>query len=94
MAQATFNGVVIASSDSTVVVEGNHYFPLESLDMQYFTATDHTTVCHWKGTANYYTVTVSDKSSENAAWYYKEPKSAAAEITGRVAFWRGVTVTE
>ncbi len=92
MAQATFNGTVIASSDSTVVVEGNHYFPADSLDMQYFTPTDHTTVCGWKGTSNYYTVTVDGKSSENAAWYYKSPKSAAAEITGHVAFWRGVTV--
>ncbi|MFT6142204.1 MAG: hypothetical protein ACJAZO_004265 [Myxococcota bacterium] len=92
MAQATFNGTVIANSDATVVVDGNHYFPADSLDMQYFTSTDHTTVCGWKGTANYYTVSVDGKTAENAGWYYKVPKSKAAEIAGHVAFWRGVTV--
>lgn len=92
MAQATFNGVVVASSDATVVVEGNHYFPADSLSMEYFTPTEHTTVCGWKGVANYYTVSVNGESAENSSWYYKTPKNAAAGIAGYIAFWRGVTV--
>jgi len=93
MATAKFNGQVIAKSDDTVVLEGNHYFPADALTDSYFTRTPHTSVCPWKGTAHYYTVTVDGKSSENAAWYYPEPKDAAKQIAGRVAFWKGVVVT-
>ncbi|GAA4807883.1 DUF427 domain-containing protein [Nocardioides caeni] len=90
--QAVFNGVVVAESDDTVVVEGNHYFPEESLRREHFTATSTTTVCPWKGTASYYTVEIDGQTAANAAWYYPTPKDAAQEITGRVAFWRGVEV--
>lgn len=91
--KAIWNQVVIAESDDTVVVEGNHYFPIAALKQEYFAPSTHTTVCGWKGLANYYDVVVDGKTNANAAWYYSEPKSAAAEIQGRVAFWRGVTVS-
>lgn len=90
--QAIWNGEVIAESEDTIVVEGNHYFPASSVHRQYFTASDSTTSCPWKGTANYYTITVNGKTNKNAAWYYPQPKSAACEIAGRVAFWKGVKV--
>jgi len=90
--QAVFNGTVIADSDQTVVVEGNHYFPIESARRDLLTPTDTHTVCPWKGTASYYTVTVGDQTAEDAAWYYPTPSDAARQITGRVAFWRGVKV--
>jgi uncharacterized protein (DUF427 family) len=93
MATATWNGTVIATSDETVVVEGNHYFPIESVTAGMLEQSDHTSVCSWKGTANYYDVVVDGERNENAAWYYATPKEAAAEITGRVAFWKGITVT-
>ena len=93
MATATWNGSVIASSDDTVIVEGNHYFPIESVADGVLQPSQHTTVCSWKGTANYYDVVVGDDRNANAAWYYATPKDAAKEITGRVAFWKGVTVT-
>lgn len=93
MATATWNGTVIAASDDTVVVEGNHYFPLASVTGGVLEPSDHTSVCPWKGTANYYDVVVDGERNRNACWYYATPKSAAAEIEGRVAFWRGVTVT-
>jgi uncharacterized protein (DUF427 family) len=92
MATATWNGTVIAQSDDTVVVEGNHYFPIESVTPGVLSETDHTSVCPWKGTASYYSITVGDDRNENAAWYYPTPKDAAKEIAGRVAFWKGVTV--
>ncbi len=92
MPKATWNGTVIAESDKTVVVEGNHYFPADSLKAEHFTKTDTTTVCGWKGTANYYTVTVDGKENKDAAWYYADPKDAAKEIAGHVAFWKGVSV--
>ncbi len=91
--KAIWNGVVIAESDDTVVVEGNHYFPDASVNREYLESSDHTTVCGWKGTANYYSLKVAGKTNENAAWYYAAPKDAAAEIKGRIAFWRGVEVT-
>lgn len=78
--KAVYNGIIIAEFDATIVVENNHYFPLESLDHAYFKETDTTTVCGWKGTANYYSVVVGKDVNEDAAWYYKEPKPAAAEI--------------
>ena len=90
--KALWNDVVIAESDDTVVVEGNHYFPPESLNMDYFAASDHTTICSWKGTANYYHINVDGSTNDNAAWYYATPKEAAANIKDRVAFWKGVQV--
>lgn len=90
--KATWNQVVIAESDDTVVVEGNHYFPLESVNKEYIVDSDTTSICPWKGTANYFTLNVGGNQNVDAAWYYAEPKDAASEIKGRVAFWRGVTV--
>jgi uncharacterized protein (DUF427 family) len=92
MARALLNGVVIAESHDTVIVEGNHYFPPESVRGEFFTPSDKTTVCGWKGTANYYDVEVGDTVSRAAAWYYATPKEAAAEIKDHVAFWRDVEV--
>ncbi|GGL89641.1 DUF427 domain-containing protein [Nakamurella endophytica] len=95
MATATWNGTVIAQSDDTVVVEGNHYFPRESIAQGVtLAASDTHTVCPWKGTASYYTVEVGGAANPDAAWYYPEPKPAAQEITDRIAFWHGVTVTD
>jgi uncharacterized protein (DUF427 family) len=90
--KALWNGTVIAESQDTVVVEGNHYFPLASVNPSLLEPSAHTSVCPWKGTANYYTLKVDDKRNENAAWYYAEPKEAAHQIKGRVAFWKGVNV--
>jgi uncharacterized protein (DUF427 family) len=92
--RAVWKGVTIAESKDTVVVEGNHYFPLESIVPEYFEETDHQTSCHWKGTASYYSVVVAGETNDNAAWYYKQPKPDASQIKGRVAFWRGVEVTD
>ena len=94
MAKATWNGAVIAESDDTVLVEGNHYFPPDSVNMEYFKQSDHHTVCPWKGTASYYNVEAGGKSNENAAWYYPDTKKAADHIKGYVAFWKGVEVKE
>lgn len=91
--RAVWNGVTIAESDDTVVVEGNHYFPREALVAEHFVESSTTTRCGWKGTASYYTVVVDGQRNEDAAWYYAAPKPAAAEIEGRVAFWRGVQVS-
>jgi len=90
--RATWNGTVIAESEDTVVVERNHYFPRESLLEQHFVPSDRTSVCPWKGTASYLSVTVDGETNPDAAWFYPEPKAAAAEIKDRVAFWHGVTV--
>lgn len=92
MIRATWNGTVIAESDDTVIVEGNHYFPLASVDPTLIRPTDTHTVCPWKGTASYYDIVVDGETNADAAWYYPTPKPAANEITGRVAFWRGVVV--
>ena len=92
MSKATWNGVVIAESDQTVVVEGNHYFPIDSIKKEYFQPSATQTVCGWKGTANYYTVEVDGKKNTDAAWYYLTPKDAAKNIAGHVAFWKGVSV--
>ena len=94
MITASFNGKVIAQSDDTTFVEGNHYFPLESLDRSVVTETQHSTVCPWKGTASYFTLDVDGEVAENAAWYYPEPKDGAESVAGRVAFYPAVTVTE
>jgi uncharacterized protein (DUF427 family) len=90
--QASWNGAVIASSDNIVSVEGNAYFPPEALDSACFQPSDHRTVCGWKGEAHYFNVVVQGAVNANAAWYYPEPKEAAQEIKGRVAFWKGVRV--
>jgi uncharacterized protein (DUF427 family) len=91
--KAVWNGTVLAESDDTVVVEGNHYFPPGSLNMAHFRPSDHTSVCGWKGTASYYHIVASGQTNENAAWYYPTPKDAAKQIAGRVAFWKGVQIT-
>ena len=93
MANATWNGSVIAQSDDTVVVEGNHYFPIESVTPGVLDDSTHTTACPWKGTASYYTLEVNGATNVDAAWYYPTPKEAAAEIVDRIAFWKGVTVS-
>jgi uncharacterized protein (DUF427 family) len=90
--KATWNGATLAESDDTVVVENNHYFPAESIDEQYFADSDTHSICPWKGTASYKTVTVGGQQNVDAAWFYPEPKDAAAEIKDRFAFWKGVTV--
>jgi len=91
--KATWNGAVLAESDQTVVVEGNHYFPPQTIRQQYFVPSATHTVCGWKGTASYYTIEVDGKKNADAAWFYPEPSDAAKQIAGYVAFWKGVTVT-
>jgi uncharacterized protein (DUF427 family) len=93
MPQAVWNGTVIAQSDHTVVVEGNHYFPLESVNSEFLRPSSHQTTCPWKGLAHYYSLEVEGQSNPNAVWYYPEPKDAAAEIKGKLAFWKGVKVS-
>ena len=92
--KAVFNGTVIAESDDTKIVEGNHYFPKESVNKEYFSATDRTTVCGWKGTANYYSIEAGGQTAENAAWYYADPKDQAEEIRDHVAFYNVVSVED
>lgn len=92
--KAIWNNQVIAESDDTVVIEGNHYFPRESLHEEFLVESSHTSVCGWKGTANYFSLSVDGQTNENAVWYYATPKDAAQEIAGRVAFWNGVQVTD
>ena len=92
MIRAVWNGAVLAEAPETVRVEGNHYFPVDSLRREYFSDSATTTMCPWKGTAHYYTVTVDGQANPDAAWYYPEPKSAASEIRDHVAFWKGVKV--
>jgi uncharacterized protein (DUF427 family) len=92
--KAVWNGAVLAESDDTVVVEGNHYFPPDALDRAHLRESDHRTTCPWKGEASYYDVVVDGDVNEGAAWTYPEPKEAAAEIRDHVAFWKGVTVEE
>ena len=91
--KAIWNDTVIAESDDTVVVEGNHYFPIDSVRPETITDSDHHTVCPWKGTASYYNVVADGATNADAAWYYPTPKPAAAQIEGRIAFWKGVQVT-
>jgi uncharacterized protein (DUF427 family) len=92
MVKATWNGVTVAESADTVVVENNHYFPLAAVDPGLLKPSATTTVCPWKGTAHYYTLAVGGAENRDAVWYYPEPKAAAAQIKGRVAFWKGVKV--
>jgi uncharacterized protein (DUF427 family) len=91
--KAIWNGTVLAESDKTVVVEGNHYFPPEALRREHFQDSAHHTECGWKGTASYYNVVAGGKTNENAAWYYPTPLPAASNIAGYIAFWKGVQVT-
>lgn len=90
--RATWQAVVLADSDDTVVVEGNHYFPPESIRWEHFTSSDTRTFCPWKGTAWYHHVAVDGAENTDAAWIYPDPSAAAAEIKGRIAFWRGIVV--
>jgi uncharacterized protein (DUF427 family) len=90
--KAVWKGTVIAESADTVVVEGNHYFPLASVNAALLEPSTHTSVCPWKGTANYYSLNVGGEHNANAVWYYAEPKEAARQIKDRVAFWKGVSV--
>jgi uncharacterized protein (DUF427 family) len=90
--KARWNGAILAESDETIVVEGNHYFPPESLHEQYFSDSDTHTTCPWKGEASYRTIEVAGQSNPDSAWYYPSPKDAAAEIKDHFAFWRGVEV--
>ena len=91
--KATWNGTTIAESDDTVVVEGNHYFPADAVHQQFLRPSTSHTTCHWKGIASYYNVVVDGQTNKDAAWYYPEPKDAAKQIRGRIAFWHGVRVT-
>ena len=90
--RAVWNGAVLAESDRTVVVERNHYFPPDRVRREYFKPSDTHTVCGWKGTASDYTIEVDGERNPDAAWYYPDPKDAARQIAGYVAFWKGVTV--
>lgn len=92
--KAIWNGKVLAESDQTVVIEGNHYFPVDSIQKEYFKDSSTNSECHWKGTASYYSLNVEGKENPDAAWYYAEPKEAAKVIKDRVAFWKGVEVTQ
>jgi len=92
--KAIWNDMVLADSKQTIVVEGNHYFPAPTLNMQFFKASDKKTVCSWKGTASYYDIKVDGQINKDAAWYYAEPKSAANNIAGYIAFWKGVEVKD
>jgi uncharacterized protein (DUF427 family) len=94
MLRAVWNGAVLAEAERTVVVEGNHYFPPESLNREYFTDSRSRSLCPWKGVARYYTVTVAGQANPGAAWYYPHPSPLARKIKNHVAFWRGVVVEE
>jgi uncharacterized protein (DUF427 family) len=90
--KATWNGKTLAESDETIVVEGNHYFPAGSIKREHFKSSEAHTTCAWKGEASYYDISVDGQMNRGAAWYYPEPKPAAANIKNRVAFWKGVVV--
>lgn len=92
--KATWNDKVIAQSDDTVVVEGNHYFPESALDRRYVSFSNHKTTCAWKGQASYYSLLVDGELNPDAVWYYPDPKPEAEMVRGRVAFWKGVAVTD
>lgn len=92
MYKAYWNNQLLAESNRTIEIEGNQYFPPEDLHREFFKKTEHHTTCPWKGLASYYDITVDGKTNENAAWFYDQPKDAAKEIKGYVAFWKGVEV--
>jgi uncharacterized protein (DUF427 family) len=92
--KATWETTLLAESDKTIVIEGNHYFPPEAIKKEYFRASDTHSTCPWKGLASYYHVDAGGKVNQDAAWYYPEPKEAAKQIKNYVAFWRGVKVSD
>lgn len=92
--KAIWKDTVIAESDDTVVVENNHYFPLDSINQALLSPSEKTSYCPWKGTANYYSLSIDGEQNSDAAWYYAEPKEGARNILGRVAFWKGVQITD
>ncbi len=92
--KATWSGRILAESDDTVVVEDNHYFPPDSINLEFFQESDHQTSCPWKGTAHYYDLVVGGECNENAAWYYPETTEAANNIKGHIAFWHGVDIDD
>lgn len=92
--KAIWNGQVLAESNDTVVIEGNHYFPQDSINSEFFKSSDTHTVCHWKGTASYLNVEVQGKTNQDAAWFYPDPSNLAEGIKSRIAFWKGVEVTK
>jgi len=92
--KAIWNGTVIAESNDTVVIEGNHYFPADSIRQEFFINSETHSVCPWKGTASYYSLEVDGKSNRDAAWYYPEVSLLAKGIKGRIAFWKGVEVVD
>jgi len=94
MPKAIWKGNVVASSDDTVVVEGNHYFPADALDKRFFQESSTTSVCPWKGTASYYSLVADGDENTDAAWYYPDPKPKAEELRGRISFWKGVRVED
>ncbi|WP_406660390.1 DUF427 domain-containing protein [Methanolobus sp. ZRKC3] len=99
MVKATWNGVLLAESDETIMIEGNHYFPPDSVNMEYFEKTETHTTCFWKGLAYYYNIVVNGETNKDAAWYYPEPKEGSPERVGKdfsnyVAFWRDVEIEE
>ena len=91
--KAIWKGTTIAASEETIVVEGNHYFPPDTANMEYLVPSETTTFCPWKGVASYYTINVAGEINKDACWYYQETKDAANNIQGYLAFWRGVEVT-
>ncbi|WP_114954864.1 DUF427 domain-containing protein [Sphingosinicella terrae] len=92
MTKASWKGAIVAVSDDTIVIEGNHYFPPDAVDADCLQPSGTTTICPWKGVAHYFHVVVGDEENPDAAWYYPDPKPAAAEIRDRIAFWKGVEV--
>ena len=90
--KATWNGATLADNNETIIIEGNHYFPADSINREYFSQSESHTTCPWKGEASYYDILVDGKVNKDAAWYYPHPKQAAAEIKNRIAFWKGVVV--
>jgi uncharacterized protein (DUF427 family) len=90
--KALWKNTTLADSDKTIVVEGNHYFPADSIAPQYFVPSDTHTSCAWKGIASYYTIKVDGEVNKDAAWYYPDPEDAASNIKGRIAFWKGISV--
>ena len=92
--KAVWKGTVVAQSDDTVVVEGNHYFPADAVKKEYLLSSNTKTMCSWKGQASYHTLFVGGDANPDAVWFYPEPLAAAANIKGRLAFWKGVQVTE
>jgi uncharacterized protein (DUF427 family) len=94
MVRAVWNGVVLAESDETILIEGNHYFPPDSVRMEYLTETETTSECPWKGQCRYFTIQVNGATNIDAAWRYADPRPAAKEIAGYIAFWKGVLIEE